>query len=492
MNKITAVLLLAVLLVTSFTACSSGGGDSVETTTAADAVETTTAQETREPLDIPDGTDYDGYEFKIFTYTVGDSVESGYTMMTNYNEIVAEAETGEIINDAVYQRNRAVEERIGIKIVPVIAKSNELTSKLKANVQAGSTEYDTALQMIRAAQNTAAEKFLVNLYDIDTLNLDKPWWNSRIQEGVAINNNLFVITGDATIQDKETLGVVFYNHTRAEALGLGDIYETVESGKWTFDEMWKQCSDATADVDGDGVIGANDYVGTGSNYTTLPYFLSAVGAHLAELDSDGKPITTLDSERTVSFIQKMANLFNDSGAMVLAGKIDGGWTTIRTMFKTNRMLIQIGNTYAANSYRDMDGDFSLLYLPKLDEAQSEYYVPTGPHASVGFVVPVTNSDYERTGIILESIAYYSTDTVRSAYVDITLSGKVMRNEKSVVMLNNMLESMLYDIGYVFDWAGIVSVVNGSVQTNDSTIVSAFASVKDAYLKAMDATYQLYK
>ena len=492
MKKLTLFALIASLLIPAAVSCGSGdSGNPADTSAQAETTAETAAETTREPLDIPEGVNYNGYEFKVYTYTVGDSVESGYNMMTNYNEIVAEEETGEIINDAVYQRNRMTEEKLGVKIVPMIAKSNELTTNLKANIQAGSTEYDVALQMIRAAQNTAAEGYLVNLYDIDTLNLDKPWWNSRIQEGVAINNNLFVITGDATIQDKETLGVVFYNHTRADALGLGDIYETVESGKWTFDEMWRQCTEATADVNGDGVIGADDYVGTGSNYTTLPYFISAIGASLAELE-DGKPITKLDSERTVSFIQKMAKLFNDQNALVLSGKIDGGWNTIRSMFKTNRMLIQIGNIYAAASYREMEGDFSLIYLPKNDESQDEYYVPTGPHASIGYVVPVTNKDYERTGVILETIAYYSTETVRSAYVDVTLGGKVMRNEKSIAMLNNMLDSMLYDIGYVFDWSGIVAVVNNSVQNSDSTIVSDYAAVKDAYLKAMDATYQLYK
>ena len=493
MKKLAILSLLCALLLPTIVACGSGDSTGATDTNAADttAAEVTEPAETEVPLEIPEGVNYDGYEFKVYTYVVGESTEGGYTMMTNYNDLVAEEENGDPINDAVYQRNRAVEDKLNIKIVPVIAPKNELTNNLKANIQAGSSEYDVALQMIRAAQNMAAENYLTNLYDVDTLYLDKPWWNDRIQQGVAINDNLFVITGDATIQDKEGVSMLFYNITLAENNGFEDIYTIVEDGKWTLDKFWEQCSAVTKDLNGDGVINHLDSAGTGMNYTSLNFFLNGAGESFAKLQ-DGVPVSGLESERAINFIQEMAKFMNDKNAMLLATNTEGGWGTFTKMFKANNLLVRTGNLYNAKSYRDMEGDFSLVCMPKYEESQDQYYSPTSPHASTGFVIPITTQDVDRAGVILETMAYYSGDTVREAYVNITLGEKIMRNEKSVALMNQMLDTMIYDIGYVFNWAGITAIASNACSTSDSTIVSEYATLRTSYLKAMEDTYNLYK
>ena len=274
MKKITTLLLLIAMLVPSLIACSSGDGGSAADTTAS-GVEDTTAVTTEEVdpnsvLEIPEGTNYNGYEFKILVYGIGtDSAESGYQQARNYNPIVAEEETGEPINDAVYQRNRTVEDKLGIKIVPVVSPANEMTKTITREVQAGDTSFDTALQMIRAAQNTGMQGFLVRLDEVDTLYLEKNWWDKAIQEGAAINNALYVITGDATIEDKEALATMFYNEKIAEDFDLGNIYDIVNEGRWTADEMMDQFKKVSADLNGDGVLNHLDRAGTGTNYTSL-------------------------------------------------------------------------------------------------------------------------------------------------------------------------------------------------------------------------------
>ena len=50
-------------------------------------------------------------------------------------------------------------------------------------------------------------------------------------------------------------------------------------------------------------------------------------------------------------------------------------------------------------------------------------------------VPKTNSDLERTGIILEALARESSDTVIPAYYDVTLKNKLLRDDDSVKMLD---------------------------------------------------------
>ena len=495
MKKITAICLLLALVVPALFACSSGdGGKTPAGTTAAGedtAAVTTEAADPATVFEIPEDADYGGYDFRIYTYVVGASTEGGYSQMTNYNDLVAEEETGEPINDAVYHRNRAVEDKLNITITPVIAPKDQMTANLKASIQAGSAEYDTALQMIRAAQNMASENFLTNLYKVDTLHLDKAWWNDSIQKGVAINGNLFVITGDANIQDKEGLSMLFYNITLANDNGFDDIYTVIESGKWTLDEFWRQCSAVTRDLNGDSVINHEDICGTGMNYTSLNFFLNGAGESFATL-KDGVPVSGLENERAISFIQKMARFMNDGNAMLLSGTTEGGWGTFTKMFKANNLLVRTGNLYNVKSYRDMEGDFSLICMPKYDEAQEQYFSPTSPHASTGFVIPITTQDTGRIGVILETMAHYSTDTILEAYVNITLGAKIMRNEKSVALLHQMIDTMIYDIGYVFNWASITSIASDSCKSSDSTIVSDYAKLRTSYLQAMQDTYNLYK
>ena len=82
-------------------------------------------------LEIPEGVNYDGYEFKILVYEPGaNSTEGSQQTIRNYSPVVAEEENGEAINDAVYTRNRLTEEKLGIKIKPMIAQASNASHTL--------------------------------------------------------------------------------------------------------------------------------------------------------------------------------------------------------------------------------------------------------------------------------------------------------------------------------------------------------------------------
>jgi len=442
-------------------------------------------------LEIPEGASYDGYEFKVFTYVPGsESTESGYSQIRNYSPIVAEEENGEAINDAVYKRNRTVEEKLNIKFSSIIAAKGQMTPTIVKEVQAGDTAYDVAFQMIRAAQNTGTEGYLVKINDIDTVHLEKDWWDKAIQEGAAINGALYAATSDATIEDKEGLLVMFYNEKVSEDHGMEDIYKTINDGKWTFDDMLERCAMVTKDINGDGVINQHDACGTGTNFSWAITHLNGFGMRYAYL-KDGEPVSGFEDEKMITAIERIAKFMNDTTYTVLS-TIEGGWGTYTKMFMDNRMLIRCGGFYNTPAFREMDSEFSIIPLPKYDENQEEYHSGTSPHASYGFVIPVTNPDLDRTGVVMETMSYYSTDTVLSAYVDITLEGKIARNEESIAMMHKIIDSAFYDIGYVYNWAGIEKVLQNSIKGGDSQFVSAYAGVRDQYLSEMAATYELYK
>jgi hypothetical protein len=106
-NRI-ALLLLAAML-TSLASC---GGDTSAPSgdTTASAGDGTTAAEPSEYVNP--GVDYKGETFTILDY----QTEEYFWQAASYSDIHAEEEYGDPLNDAQFQRNRAVEEALNIKL----------------------------------------------------------------------------------------------------------------------------------------------------------------------------------------------------------------------------------------------------------------------------------------------------------------------------------------------------------------------------------------
>ena len=113
--KKQALVSLLLLTASLFAACADGGEEPATTTaaadTAADTVTEAVTEETRITLDMT-GIDYGGDEFHIVNYdNITDNQWVGIP-----DDIFSEEETGDLLGDAVYRRNRTVEEALNIKI----------------------------------------------------------------------------------------------------------------------------------------------------------------------------------------------------------------------------------------------------------------------------------------------------------------------------------------------------------------------------------------
>jgi len=169
MKKRVLSALLAVLLLSSCGAPSANPGadgtDSVTDTTAAESVETTAPVETEPPTEmekrasvkanLPD-VKFDGAEFRI-------STKSG----TLY-EINAEELNGEARNDAVFERNRLVEEQFDVTIVPVISNLNDVSGHA-AEVMRSIQAQDDAYALIAAYAMASGTLAVKNMLPKSTL-----------------------------------------------------------------------------------------------------------------------------------------------------------------------------------------------------------------------------------------------------------------------------------------------------------------------------------
>ena len=152
-KKKSAALLLALLMAASaFTGCAGsedGSGDAAvdgttAVTTAASAEETAFSY----TANVPAGTNYNGYEFRICVYDQSNAVWHDV-------DFSAETETGDTINDAVYKRNKKIEQIYNFKVVEIGSDSAHTMAKTTIITEKATNAATTAA----AASITATENY---------------------------------------------------------------------------------------------------------------------------------------------------------------------------------------------------------------------------------------------------------------------------------------------------------------------------------------------
>ena len=182
-KRIISTALLTLLLCTSLLgACSAGNStsDSGQPSSSTAAAQSETTAETTAPPEYENpGLDYEGREFIFGSFLE----ENPNWTSRKYSEAYVEAENGDPINDAVYKRTAAVEEELNIKIKPAhFGKVETLT----AAVMAGDRYADCAIMTGSHMLSVKNKDLALDLFTIDTLDLDASWWNQSCIENYSI------------------------------------------------------------------------------------------------------------------------------------------------------------------------------------------------------------------------------------------------------------------------------------------------------------------
>ncbi|MCL2518894.1 MAG: hypothetical protein FWF15_10065, partial [Oscillospiraceae bacterium] len=231
-------------------------------------------------------------------------------------------------------------------------------------------------------------------------------------------------------------------------------------------------------LNGDGVIDFNDVYAIGNDYTSGQFFYYATGEKIAVLDKDGSPKLTVGGERSITVMDKIIEIMNDKNLMIWTAtivrdaKVDG-WEYLLKMFNENRLLIYQVSVFCIKELRGMFDDFAIVPHPKYNEFQDDYYMIVSTHRCPGVCIPVTNTELELTGIILEAMAYYS-QPIQVAYYDVTLTEKFARDADSRDMLDIIFGGRTYDIGKTFGWGSYIVQMDTAINKNE-----AFASYYEA-------------
>lgn len=454
MKRFILILLFTIIVLTS---CSSNIKNSVSETN-----------------NILSARNYDGYEFVVLMrdFTVDDP--------WLIYEIGADFENGEILNDSIVERDRLLEERWNIRFKKVI-HSNP-ASYAYNNIMAQTDAFDIMLSSLFDCSRIAQSDMAYNLYDMEFIDLSNPWWEQSSVKDLSIGDNLYFATGDFSYKNYNASWIYVFNKNMVDAFSLDDPYNLVKNGEWTIDKFGEMIQNVTFDFNGNGEADEFDRFGLiTESANTLGMFIGA-GNSVISKDSNNYPVVTLSTERGVSTAEKILNLISDHNVVANVNDsyftkyTDNVWQSVVDIFTNDRGLFYSTVMYTVHKLRGMESDFGILPMPKFDEIQQTHYTWVSPWISSGLVVPVTVPDKERTGRIIEDIAYESRRIVRPAYYDVTIEGKFARDIESVEMIDIILDNRVYDLGMIYDWGGIGSLLSVMTLEKQNTFTSRYASV----------------
>lgn len=481
-KRIISSLLLASLLAVyscGDTSAKTDATSSSDTETSSELAETTEA-ELRDSL--PDDLDYGQ---KTITMFVNGSL--------SYNEFDAEANDGDVVNDAIWNRNRDVSERLNVnyefvKEPGLWADRQNFAKKISKSISANESAYDIVAGYSMAIASLAADGMLTDLTGTKYIDLEKPWWSKNLMGQSSVGEKLYFASGDISDSLLYNMMAVLFNKELMADNNVEEPYQLVFDGKWTLDKLIEMSTGVYRDLNGNSEKDVDsDIFGLDLFHVYTDAFFFASGLRTTEMNADGIPeISPLfGSEKTQALIEKLCGFIYGANDAFL---VDENTELKHSYFETGRFMFSPHEVlYASTNLRNSKFDYGILPIPKYDEAQDEYYtIASFPYTLYG--IPVDAPDADMSSAVLEALASESSRTVMPAVFEVALKVKYTSDDSAAQVYDIIRNSMTYDFGRVFTDnmnALTYSLFRDAVRENNSNWMSTYARDKNTLENKMN-------
>jgi len=492
MNKKLLSTLLLVAMVASLAAC---GGETAGGNDTAGGADTTAA-----PIDtdhdangflldsIPADTNFGGAEFNLLIREAKAPTE-----------FFVEEQTGDIVDDSLYARNTAIEDRLGIKLnyIPMPgewADRANFNGAIKNSVLAADGAYDLCSVLSNQLSVLTLEGLLTNLNTLDYLDFEKPWWSQGLLDELAVNDKLYFASGDASLGLIKGMMCVFYNKQLCEDYKIEGLYDIVNEGKWTIDKVIELVKDTYQDLDNNSAKSDQDMFGFAiGNYNQLYGFIDSFNVQVLERDADGYPSKFIfDNEHAVDAYQKLVSLFKDNNDFFTLTN-DANSANMADEFRAEQIILCTGEFGDTDTYREIsEFDYGVLPFPKYNEAQEDYRT-TARATYSSFCIPVTAKDPDMSAAVLECFASESYRKVSPAYFENALKIKYTRDDESAMMFDLIKSSVTFSFATSFTtsigdpqntWKGQLAASNENWMSYMATWIPASQEKLDSALEIL--------
>ncbi len=488
---LSAILALALIMSTLcvLAACRKDG-DSKDTTAATDPV--TTAEDTSHLYDengllrdsLPEGLNFNS-DVRVLGWE------------TSRNEFFVEELSEDRVNDSVYIRNKNVESRLGVRLKFNLIKGDNpnkdfFVTQAEATVGSGACEYDIIGCYSMCSGIMAQRGLLADLYTVDHIDMNKPWWPESITRSSEINGKLYFATGDISNEFLYNLYFMVVNLGRLNELGLKDPRVLAEENRWTLDAMMEMCRPAYEDLNSSQKADFGDRFGLVIfTQVHIDSFLAASGVQMTKWDNNGNIVLNDDftGERMVNIVEKLGSWIN--GNNEVSYDPDKGYNSI----KSGNALFGTCAGSTVMGFRDIDWVYGILPFPMIDSDSDGYHTNVG-FAYTNFSVPQNAPEKAMSGAVIEALASESYRRTSPTLFEVVFKS-VYSNDPLDARMYDIIKSNVYvDMARLysgnFTWANSAvalfrnSVINGEkswvvkVKANEEYINGVFAEISEAF------------
>lgn len=448
MKKLLALILAVLTLLTMLVACvekvPDETGDPSATTEAPSSSDVVT-----DFKDQGDNTvaDLDQQIINILAWEDAEQIEFEY----DSNDVTMSS-----INDALLERNKAVENRLNciLKFTYTPGNYNNLDNYIK-KVEAYDNGSENEFMDIYAAYSMttaslSTKGFCANLMNLTSetgLDFNKPWWpETMVAEGM-FDNKLYVCTGDISTNLLWMMETMYFNKDLMVTYGHteDELYTIVENGEWTMEKFLSYVYDTYADTDADNAFSAGDTygytLGTWNGY--IDDFYVGCGFQFFERDAEGKLqiASTLGGEKEDNLVNMLYDFGYDDSVHMNTSDPDV-FKAGRAIFTNNRAR------YASRLREDTEVSYGIMPMPKYDTLQENYSTNIGfPHTL--YSVSASSEDRMNAATVLQSLAAQSYLNVTPVLFEETLKLRYSPELEDAKMFDILKNTLCFDVGRTY-------------------------------------------
>ena len=483
------ISLILVLLMTSplIVSCSDATteekpNDNAAAESAGDVVET--EAETEDPWFGLEEADLGGMTFTILT---GDWFGEP---VWDVDDFTAEEYTGAPINDAVYDRNLKVEDRLNCTIAEVNFNVKEdAAAALKTSVTAADNAYQLWVPRLQQYIDLAANGYIMDMQEVVGIDFENPSWVQNSIDGLSILNHNFAACNEMMTIHKEAVSSVLFNKNLADQYQLEDLYAIVSDGKWTLDYLAATVENTSADINGDGKMTLDDQWGFLYQRDTLDAFLAGSGGAICNKDEADRPNYIFDNEQNVTALMKITDILYNKNVCQNVMFAQGDFNVwMQNKFMGDEAMFMWVRNVNIPQLRSMESDFGILPNPKYDENYEEYVSIVNSYTGAALSVPnIVDADVEKyLGLFVETMGAASLGTLTTAYYDVMLNGIAVRDQESSMMLDIIYSNTTYDPGSIGAYSAIQEYIYLAMDYTNN-FASYNASRKKAVVRVIERT-----
>ncbi len=509
-TRIIAMLLVLSMLVLALASCGGGNPDANEGNGAST---TEGAQNESKWKDV----NFNGESIIISLSNYEPSVVKSAGATNSIKYIAGpDAYTTDSVQNAVFDRNRKIATELGLTVIYQecdqysAAADNTLTvienfvlADLEDSPDVVNTmSYGVVRAGIKGNLYNVLSQDKENYFDLTT----NGWYTDFMYDNTLDESKIYLITGDYFIDTLRfayglMVNIDMYDEVFASEGGTESLFELIEAGDWTYDEVERCIGMAYVDA---GSIGQNDeedtYGAVNDRWWLTRSLFSTSGLDIFETNAEGKLQYVEDITDLHNYTDAIMKLTSSDGFNFDSAANDYNHTNVfiegRALFAFDTPVLTMEGTLLQN----MDDKIALVPYPKYTK-DGTYAALVSDNGNVGGVL-YNSHKFTECSAYLQMAAEESNNgkgTLIYEYYDVTLKYKLSNTPEQVAMLEYIREglcspkAMLYDNYFAKSVSLKVatSLMGNSITAGTNSFASEWESQYSAVQNALESTLATY-